>query len=334
MSLFEGYERRIDKINEVCKQYGLASIEDAKKVCDEKGINPYQIVEDLQPIAFENAKWAYTLGAAIAIKKGCTKAADAAKAIGEGLQAFCVPGSVADHRKVGLGHGNLGAMLLSEDAGCFAFLAGHESFAAAEGAIGIAKTANKVRKNPLRVILNGLGKDAAQIISRINGFTYVVTDYDFKTGKLNIVEEIKYGTDPERAKVKCYGADSVQEGVAIMEHEDVDISITGNSTNPTRFQHPVAGCYKKACIEKGKKYVSVASGGGTGRTLHPDNMAAGPASYGMTDTMGRMHGDAQFAGSSSVPAHVDMMGLIGAGNNPMVGMTVAVAVAVQEAMNK
>ena len=334
MSLFEGYERRIDKINEVCKQYGLASIEDAKKVCDEKGINPYQIVEDLQPIAFENAKWAYTLGAAIAIKKGCTKAADAAKAIGEGLQAFCVPGSVADHRKVGLGHGNLGAMLLSEDAGCFAFLAGHEYFAAAEGAIGIAKTANKVRKNPLRVILNGLGKDAAQIISRINGFTYVVTDYDFKTGKLNIVEEIKYGTDPERAKVKCYGADSVQEGVAIMEHEDVDISITGNSTNPTRFQHPVAGCYKKACIEKGKKYFSVASGGGTGRTLHPDNMAAGPASYGMTDTMGRMHGDAQFAGSSSVPAHVDMMGLIGAGNNPMVGMTVAVAVAVQEAMNK
>ena len=334
MSLFEGYERRIDKINEVCKQYGLASIEDAKKVCDEKGINPYQIVEDLQPIAFENAKWAYTLGAAIAIKKGCTKAADAAKAIGEGLQAFCVPGSVADHRKVGLGHGNLGAMLLSEDAGCFAFLAGHESFAAAEGAIGIAKTANKVRKNPLRVILNGLGKDAAQIISRINGFTYVVTDYDFKTGKLNIVEEIKYGTDPERAKVKCYGADSVQEGVAIMEHEDVDISITGNSTNPTRFQHPVAGCYKKACIEKGKKYFSVASGGGTGRTLHPDNMAAGPASYGMTDTMGRMHGDAQLAGSSSVPAHVDMMGLIGAGNNPMVGMTVAVAVAVQEAMNK
>ena len=334
MSLFEGYERRIDKINEVCKQYGLASIEDAKKVCDEKGINPYQIVEDLQPIAFENAKWAYTLGAAIAIKKGCTKAADAAKAIGEGLQAFCVPGSVADHRKVGLGHGNLGAMLLSEDAGCFAFLAGHESFAAAECAIGIAKTANKVRKNPLRVILNGLGKDAAQIISRINGFTYVVTDYDFKTGKLNIVEEIKYGSDPERAKVKCYGADSVQEGVAIMEHEDVDISITGNSTNPTRFQHPVAGCYKKACIEKGKKYFSVASGGGTGRTLHPDNMAAGPASYGMTDTMGRMHGDAQFAGSSSVPAHVDMMGLIGAGNNPMVGMTVAVAVAVQEAMNK
>ena len=334
MSLFEGYERRIDTINEACKKYGIASIEDAKKICDEKGVEAGKIVKDLQPIAFDNAAWAYTLGAAIAIKKGCTSAVDAAKAIGEGLQAFCVPGSVADHRKVGLGHGNLGAMLLSEDAGCFAFLAGHESFAAAEGAIGIAKTANKVRKNPLRVILNGLGKDAAQIISRINGFTYVVTDYDFKTGKLNIVEEIKYGTDPERAKVKCYGADSVQEGVAIMEHEDVDISITGNSTNPTRFQHPVAGCYKKACIEKGKKYFSVASAGGTGRTLHPDNMAAGPASYGMTDTMGRMHGDAQFAGSSSVPAHVDMMGLIGAGNNPMVGMTVAVAVAVQEAMNK
>ena len=331
MSLFEGYERRIDTINEACKKYGIASIEDAKKICDEKGVEAGKIVKDLQPIAFDNAAWAYTLGAAIAIKKGCTSAVDAAKAIGEGLQAFCVPGSVADHRKVGLGHGNLAAMLLSEDAGCFAFLAGHESFAAAEGAIGIAKTANKVRKNPLRVILNGLGKDAAQIISRINGFTYVVTDYDFKTGKLNIVEEIKYGTDPERAKVKCYGADSVQEGVAIMEHEDVDISITGNSTNPTRFQHPVAGCYKKACIEKGKKYFSVASGGGTGRTLHPDNMAAGPASYGMTDTMGRMHGDAQFAGSSSVPAHVEMMGLIGAGNNPMVGMTVACAVAASQA---
>ena len=334
MALFEGYERRIDGINEVCKKYDIPSIEAAADICKEKGFDPAAIVADLQPICFENAKWAYTLGAAIAIKKGCTSAVDAAKAIGEGLQAFCVPGSVADHRKVGLGHGNLGAMLLSEDAGCFAFLAGHESFAAAEGAIGIARTANKVRKEPLRVFLNGLGKDAAQIISRINGFTYVVTDYDFKTGKLNIVEEIKYGTDPERAKVKCYGADSVQEGVAIMEHEDVDISITGNSTNPTRFQHPVAGCYKKACIEKGKKYFSVASGGGTGRTLHPDNMAAGPASYGMTDTMGRMHGDAQFAGSSSVPAHVDMMGLIGAGNNPMVGMTVAVAVAVQEAMNK
>ena len=334
MSLFEGYERRIDKINEVCKQYGIASIEDAKKICADKGINPYQIVEDLQPIAFENAKWAYTLGAAIAIKKNVKSAVEAAKAIGEGLQAFCVPGSVADHRKVGLGHGNLGAMLLSEEAGCFCFLAGHESFAAAEGAIGIAKTANKVRKNKLRVILNGLGKDAAQIISRINGFTYVVTEYDYKANKVNVVDKIVYGKDPERSQVKCYGADSVQEGVAIMHMEDVDISITGNSTNPTRFQHPVAGTYKKECIEKGKKYFSVASGGGTGRTLHPDNMAAGPASYGMTDTMGRMHSDAQFAGSSSVPAHVDMMGLIGAGNNPMVGMTVAVAVAVQEAMNK
>ena len=334
MSLFEGYERRIDKINEVCKQYGIASIEDAKKICADKGINPYQIVEDLQPIAFENAKWAYTLGAAIAIKKNVKSAVEAAKAIGEGLQAFCVPGSVADHRKVGLGHGNLGAMLLSEEAGCFCFLAGHESFAAAEGAIGIAKTANKVRKNKLRVILNGLGKDAAQIISRINGFTYVVTEYDYKANKVNVVDKIVYGKDPERSQVKCYGADSVQEGVAIMHMEDVDISITGNSTNPTRFQHPVAGCYKKECIEQGKKYFSVASGGGTGRTLHPDNMAAGPASYGMTDTMGRMHSDAQFAGSSSVPAHVDMMGLIGAGNNPMVGMTVAVAVAVQEAMNK
>ena len=331
---FESQDRRIKQILAALNANGIKDIEEANAICESYGLDPYKTCEETQPICFENAKWAYTLGAAIAIKKGCTKAADAAKAIGEGLQAFCVPGSVADHRKVGLGHGNLGAMLLSEDAGCFAFLAGHESFAAAEGAIGIAKTANKVRKNPLRVILNGLGKDAAQIISRINGFTYVVTDYDFKTGKLNIVEEIKYGTDPERAKVKCYGADSVQEGVAIMEHEDVDISITGNSTNPTRFQHPVAGCYKKACIEKGKKYFSVASGGGTGRTLHPDNMAAGPASYGMTDTMGRMHGDAQFAGSSSVPAHVDMMGLIGAGNNPMVGMTVAVAVAVQEAMNK
>ena len=318
MSLFEGYERRIDKINEVCKQYGIASIEDAKTICADKGINPYQIVEDLQPIAFENAKWAYTLGAAIAIKKNVKSAVEAAKAIGE----------------VGLGHGNLGAMLLSEEAGCFCFLAGHESFAAAEGAIGIAKTANKVRKNKLRVILNGLGKDAAQIISRINGFTYVVTEYDYKANKVNVVDKIVYGKDPERSQVKCYGADSVQEGVAIMHMEDVDISITGNSTNPTRFQHPVAGCYKKECIEKGKKYFSVASGGGTGRTLHPDNMAAGPASYGMTDTMGRMHSDAQFAGSSSVPAHVDMMGLIGAGNNPMVGMTVAVAVAVQEAMNK
>ena len=334
MSLFEGYERRIDKINEVCKQYGIASIEDAKKICADKGIDPYQIVEDLQPIAFENAKWAYTLGAAIAIKKNVKSAVEAAKAIGEGLQAFCVPGSVADHRKVGLGHGNLGAMLLSEEAGCFCFLAGHESFAAAEGAIGIAKTANKVRKNKLRVILNGLGKDAAQIISRINGFTYVVTDYDYKANKVNVVDKIVYGKDPERSQVKCYGADSVQEGVAIMHMEDVDISITGNSTNPTRFQHPVAGCYKKECIEKGKKYFSVASGGGTGRTLHPDNMAAGPASYGMTDTMGRMHSDAQFAGSSSVPAHVEMMGFLGMGNNPMVGATVSVAVAVEESLKK
>ena len=330
MSLFEGYERRIDKINEVCKQYGLASIEDAKKVCDEKGINPYQIVENLQPIAFENAKWAYTLGAAIAIKKGCTKAADAAKAIGEGLQAFCVPGSVADHRKVGLGHGNLGAMLLSEDAGCFAFLAGHESFAAAEGAIGIAEKANKVRQKPLRVILNGLGKDAAQIISRINGFTYVETEMDYYTGEVKELWRKSY-SEGLRAKVNCYGANDVTEGVAIMWKEGVDVSITGNSTNPTRFQHPVAGTYKKECVEKGKKYFSVASGGGTGRTLHPDNMAAGPASYGMTDTMGRMHSDAQFAGSSSVPAHVEMMGLIGAGNNPMVGMTVAIAVSIEEA---
>lgn len=334
MALFESYERRIDKINGVLAQYGIGSVEECREICNAKGFDPYEIVKGIQPICFENACWAYTVGAAIAIKSGVKTAAEAAKMIGIGLQSFCIDGSVAEDRKVGLGHGNLGAMLLSDDSKCFAFLAGHESFAAAEGAIGIVKNANKARKQPLRVILNGLGKDAAQIISRINGFTYVVTDYDFKTGKLNIVEEIKYGTDPERAKVKCYGADSVQEGVAIMEHEDVDISITGNSTNPTRFQHPVAGCYKKACIEKGKKYFSVASGGGTGRTLHPDNMAAGPASYGMTDTMGRMHGDAQFAGSSSVPAHVDMMGLIGAGNNPMVGMTVAVAVAVQEAMNK
>ena len=281
MATFEGYERRIDTINEVCKKYEIKDLDEAKKICDEKGIDPYKIVEGLQPIAFENAKWAYTLGAAIAIKKGCKAAADAAKAIGEGLQAFCVPGSVADHRKVGLGHGNLGAMLLSEDAGCFAFLAGHESFAAAEGAIGIAQTANKVRKNPLRVILNGLGKDAAQIISRINGFTFVETEYDFKADKVNIVKEVAY-SDGLRAKVRCYGAESVQEGVAIMKLENVDISITGNSTNPTRFQHPVAGCYKKDCIENGKKYFSVASGGGTGRTLHPDNMAAGPASYGMT----------------------------------------------------
>ena len=331
MALFEGYERRIDHINETLKKYGMEKVEDAKAICESKGLDFAGIVRGIQPICFENACWAYTLGAAIAIKKGCTKAADAAEAIGEGLQAFCVPGSVADHRKVGLGHGNLGAMLLREDAKCFAFLAGHESFAAAEGAIGIAKKANKVRKTPLKVILNGLGKDAAQIISRVNGFTYVRTEYDYKTGKLNITDEIKY-SDGERSAIRCYGADSVQEGVAVMEHEDVDISITGNSTNPTRFQHPVAGCYKKECFERGKKYFSVASGGGTGRTLHPDNMAAGPASYGMTDTMGRMHGDAQFAGSSSVPAHVDMMGLIGMGNNPMVGATVAVAVSVEQAM--
>ena len=331
MALFEGYERRIDKLNEALKGFGIASIEEAKAICEEKGIDVAGIVRGVQPICFENACWAYTLGAAIAIKKGCTKAADAAEAIGEGLQAFCVPGSVAEHRKVGLGHGNLGAMLLREEARCFAFLAGHESFAAAEGAIGIARKANKVRKTPLKVILNGLGKDAAQIISRINGFTYVKTQYDYVTGKVNIVEEIKY-SDGERSAIRCYGSDSVQEGVAIMHLEDVDISITGNSTNPTRFQHPVAGCYKKECIEKGKKYFSVASGGGTGRTLHPDNMAAGPASYGMTDTMGRMHSDAQFAGSSSVPAHVEMMGLIGMGNNPMVGATVAVAVAVEQAM--
>ena len=333
MALFEGYERRIDKINNAIKAYGIASIEDAKKICDDKGIDVAGIVRGIQPICFDNACWAYTLGAAIAIKKGCTKAADAAEALGEGLQAFCVPGSVAEHRKVGLGHGNLAAMLLRENAKCFAFLAGHESFAAAEGAIGIARKANKVRKTPLKVILNGLGKDAAQIISRINGFTYVKTQYDYAAGEVHIVQEIAY-SDGERSAIRCYGADSVQEGVAIMHLEDVDISITGNSTNPTRFQHPVAGCYKKECIEKGKKYFSVASGGGTGRTLHPDNMAAGPASYGMTDTMGRMHSDAQFAGSSSVPAHVEMMGLIGMGNNPMVGASVAVAVAVEQAMNK
>ena len=333
MALFEGYERRIDKINNAIKAYGIASIEDAKKICDDKGIDVAGIVRGIQPICFDNACWAYTLGAAIAIKKGCTKAADAAEALGEGLQAFCVPGSVAEHRKVGLGHGNLAAMLLREDAKCFAFLAGHESFAAAEGAIGIARKANKVRKTPLKVILNGLGKDAAQIISRINGFTYVKTQYDYAAGEVHIVQEIAY-SDGERSAIRCYGADSVQEGVAIMHLEDVDISITGNSTNPTRFQHPVAGCYKKECIEKGKKYFSVASGGGTGRTLHPDNMAAGPASYGMTDTMGRMHSDAQFAGSSSVPAHVEMMGLIGMGNNPMVGASVAVAVAVEQAMSK
>lgn len=329
MALFESYERRIDKINKVLNGYGISSIEEAKKICDDKGIDVAKIVRSIQPICFDNACWAYTAGAAIAIKKGCKKAADAAKAIGEGLQSFCIPGSVADHRKVGLGHGNLASMLLSENAKCFCFLAGHESFAAAEGAIGIAGQANRVRKEPLRVILNGLGKDAAQIISRINGFTYVQTKYDYAQDKLNIVQKIAY-SDGERSKINCYGADSVQEGVSIMQKEDVDISITGNSTNPTRFQHPVAGCYKKDCIEKGKKYFSVASGGGTGRTLHPDNMGAGPASYGMTDTMGRMHSDAQFAGSSSVPAHVEMMGLIGMGNNPMVGASVAVAVAVEE----
>ena len=331
MALFESYERRIDQITPVLNKYGMEKIEDAKEVCASIGIDPYKIVKETQPIAFENAGWAYTLGAAIAIKKGCKKAADAAEAIGEGLQAFCIPGSVADDRKVGLGHGNLGAMLLREETKCFAFLAGHESFAAAEGAIKIAEAANKVRKEPLRVILNGLGKDAAFIISRINGFTYVQTKFDYYTGELKIVKETPYSNGP-RAKVKCYGADDVREGVAIMHHEGVDVSITGNSTNPTRFQHPVAGTYKKECVEQGKKYFSVASGGGTGRTLHPDNMAAGPASYGMTDTMGRMHSDAQFAGSSSVPAHVEMMGLIGMGNNPMVGASVAVAVAVEEAM--
>lgn len=329
MALFESYERRIGQITPVLEKYGMATLEDAKKICEEYGIDPYKIVKETQTIAFENAAWAYVLGAAIAIKKGCTKAADAAEAIGEGLQAFCIPGSVADDRKVGLGHGNLGAMLLREETKCFAFLAGHESFAAAEGAIKIAEKANKVRKEPLRVILNGLGKDAAKVISRINGFTYVETNFDFFTGKLEVVNSKAYSNGP-RAKVNCYGANDVREGVAIMHHEGVDVSITGNSTNPTRFQHPVAGTYKKEMIELGKKYFSVASGGGTGRTLHPDNMAAGPASYGMTDTMGRMHSDAQFAGSSSVPAHVEMMGLIGAGNNPMVGMTVAVAVAIEE----
>ena len=333
MALFESYERRIDKINAVLNENGISSIEEAKAICDEKGIDPYTIVKNIQPICFENACWAYVVGAALAIKRGAKSAADAAEIIGEGLQAFCIPGSVADDRKVGLGHGNLGAMLLREETKCFAFLAGHESFAAAEGAIGIARSANKVRKQPLRVILNGLGKDAAQIISRINGFTYVQTKFDYATGEVNVVSEKAYSTG-ERAEVRCYGADDVREGVAIMHKEGVDVSITGNSTNPTRFQHPVAGTYKKECIEQGKKYFSVASGGGTGRTLHPDNMAAGPASYGMTDTMGRMHSDAQFAGSSSVPAHVEMMGFLGIGNNPMVGATVAVAVAVQEAMNK
>ncbi|MDO5820324.1 MAG: GGGtGRT protein [Methanobrevibacter sp.] len=333
MSLFESYERRIDQIVPVLEKYGIKDLEDAKAICNEKGFDPYEIVKSVQPICFENACWAYTVGAAIAVKKGCDKASDAAKAIGEGLQSFCIPGSVADDRKVGLGHGNLASMLLSEESTCFAFLAGHESFAAAEGAIGIANSANKVRKEPLRVILNGLGKDAALIISRINGFTYVQTQFDYFTGEVEVVREKAY-SDGERAKVRCYGADDVREGVAIMHLEGVDVSITGNSTNPTRFQHPVAATYKKECVLQGKKYFSVASGGGTGRTLHPDNMAAGPASYGMTDTMGRMHSDAQFAGSSSVPAHVEMMGLIGMGNNPMVGASVAVAVAVEEAMKK
>ena len=332
MALFESYERRIDQINKVISQYGISSVEECEKICKDAGLDVYAMVKKIQPICFENACWAYIVGAAIAIKKGAKRAADAAAAIGEGLQAFCIPGSVADHRKVGLGHGNLGKMLLEEETDCFCFLAGHESFAAAEGAIGIAEKANRVRKKPLRVILNGLGKDAAQIISRINGFTFVETQMDYFSGEVKEISRKSYSNGP-RAKVNCYGADDVTEGVAIMWKEGVDVSITGNSTNPTRFQHPVAGTYKKECNEKGKKYFSVASGGGTGRTLHPDNMAAGPASYGMTDTMGRMHSDAQFAGSSSVPAHVEMMGLIGAGNNPMVGMTVSVAVSVEEAAN-
>ena len=334
MALFESYERREPQILACLQEYGISSVEECKEICDAAGIDVYHLIEGIQPICFENAKWAYTVGAAIAIKKNCRKAADAAAAIGIGLQAFCIPGSVADRRKVGLGHGNLGKMLLEEDTECFAFLAGHESFAAAEGAIGIAEKANKVRQKPLRVILNGLGKDAAQIISRINGFTYVETKYNYFTGEVEEVFRKCYSKDPEspRAKVNCYGANDVQEGVAIMWKENVDVSITGNSTNPTRFQHPVAGTYKKERVEAGKKYFSVASGGGTGRTLHPDNMAAGPASYGMTDTMGRMHSDAQFAGSSSVPAHVEMMGFLGMGNNPMVGASVAVAVAVEECM--
>ena len=330
---FEGYERRADKINKCLADNGIASLEEALQICTDKGFNPREIVNNTQSIAFQNAEWAYTLGCALAVKRGAKNASEAAAIIGEGIQAFTVPGSVAEDRKVGLGHGNLGAMLLSDDTECFAFLAGHESFAAAEGAIGLALNANKARKKPLRVILNGLGKDAAQIIARINGFTYVKTQFDYYTGELKVVETIPYSDGP-RAAVNCYGADDVREGVAIMWHENVDISITGNSTNPTRFQHPVAGTYKKERLEAGKKYFSVASGGGTGRTLHPDNMGAGPASYGMTDTMGRMHSDAQFAGSSSVPAHVDMMGLIGMGNNPMVGATVACAVAVDAALNK
>ncbi len=329
MPKFESYDRRIKQVNAALNQYGIADLDEAEALCKAKGMDVYALAKSIQPICFENACWAYVAGAAIALKKGCTKAADAAEAIGIGLQAFCIPGSVADDRKVGIGHGNLGAMLLREETKCFAFLAGHESFAAAEGAIGIAKSANKVRKTPLQVILNGLGKDAAQIISRINGFTYVQTQFDYGTGEVATVREIAYSKG-ERAGVRCYGADDVREGVAIMHKEGVDVSITGNSTNPTRFQHPVAGTYKKECYEQGKKYFSVASGGGTGRTLHPDNMAAGPASYGMTDTMGRMHSDAQFAGSSSVPAHVEMMGFLGMGNNPMVGATVAVAVAIEE----
>ena len=333
MALFESYERRIDKINGVLAQYGIGSVEECRELCKAKGFDPYEIVKGIQPICFENACWAYTVGAAIALKSGVKTAADAARKIGEGLQSFCIDGSVAVDGKVGLGHGNLGAMLLSDESKCFAFLAGHESFAAAEGAIGIVRNANKARKEPLRVILNGLGKDAAYILSRINGFTYVETDFDFATGEVKVIREIAFG-EGERAKIKCYGCNDVQEGVAIMKLEKVDVSITGNSTNPTRFQHPVAGTYKKWCWENGVKYFSVASGGGTGRTLHHDNMAAGPASYGLTDTMGRMHGDAQFAGSSSVPAHVEMMGLIGMGNNPMVGATVACSVAVYEALKK
>ena len=331
MALFESYERRIDKITSVLNSYGIASIEEAEKITKDAGLDVYAMVKGIQPICFENACWAYTVGAAIAIKKGARKASEAAAAIGEGLQAFCIPGSVADQRKVGLGHGNLGKMLLEEETECFAFLAGHESFAAAEGAIGIAEKANKVRQKPLRVILNGLGKDAAKIISRINGFTFVETEMDYSTGEVKEISRTAY-SDGLRSNVNCYGANDVTEGVAIMWKENVDISITGNSTNPTRFQHPVAGTYKKERLEAGKKYFSVASGGGTGRTLHPDNMAAGPASYGMTDTMGRMHSDAQFAGSSSVPAHVEMMGLIGMGNNPMVGATVAVAVSIDNSL--
>jgi hypothetical protein len=331
MALFEGYERRIDKINAALTEHGIKDLEEARKMSTDAGLDVYSIVREVQPICFENACWAYIVGAAVALKKGQTKAVEIASTLGIGLQAFCIPGSVAENRKVGIGHGNLAAMLLNEETRCFAFLAGHESFAAAEGAIGLAQSANRVRTEPLRVILNGLGKDAAYIISRINGFTYVRTQFDYASSALNIVSEKSFSEGP-RAKVRCYGADDVREGVAINHHEGVDVSITGNSTNPTRFQHPVAGTYKKECLEQGKKYFSVASGGGTGRTLHPDNIAAGPASYGMTDTMGRMHSDAQFAGSSSVPAHVEMMGFIGMGNNPMVGASVAVAVAMEQAV--